>query len=686
MAKLVYAGDSKSPGLITRVGSTPTAGTTAREVRGAGRGKREAGAGPARTWAVPPDSPASPRKPIEDYALIGNLLTAALVARDGSIDWLCLPRFDSDACFAALLGGPEHGRWRIGPQEDGSKATRRYLPATAIVETRFETSKGAFSVTDFLPFGDDDRKVELVRLVRGESGRPTVSMDLVLRFGYGRTVPWVRRRDYGLRAVAGPDAIELVTPVTLTNEAMRTSACFEIEAGASVPFTLSYHPSHRTASFVDDRTSLLESTAARWRAWCDRCTLPQDAPQRWKDAVLRSLITLKALSHRPTGGLVAAPTTSLPEDFGGSRNWDYRYCWIRDATMTLYALLNSGYFDEAQSFRQWMLRASAGDPEQMQIMYGLAGERRLTEFELPWLPGYAGSRPVRVGNAAHDQLQLDVYGELMDVAHASRRSQLDWGDEAWKLQRALLATLERKWREPDRGIWEVRGPPRHFTYSKLMCWVAFDRATKAVEDFGLDGPLDRWRSIREQIRTQILERGFDRERNTFVQHYDGRALDASLLLVAETGFVDPEDERYAGTVRAIERELLRDGFVLRYRPEDVDDGVGGGEGAFLPCSFWLVDAYVLLGRLDDANALFERLLSVRNDLGLLAEEYDPRAHRLCGNFPQAFSHVALVNTLHNLMRTAGPSKQRANREAPPTQQPGTQPGADDPTIRADAPQ
>lgn len=634
--------------------------------------------------------PGAACKPIEDYGLIGNLLTAALVARDGSIDWLCLPRFDSDACFAALLGGPEHGRWRIGPQADRFETTRRYLPHTAILETRFETSQGAFSVTDFMPFGDDDRKTELVRLVRGESGRPSVSMELVLRFGYGRTVPWVRRRDYGLRAVAGPDAIELVTPVELKNESMRTHACFEVAAGESVPFTLSYHPSHRTASFVDDRTALLDGTASWWRDWCGRCTLPEEAPERWKDAVLRSLITLKALTHRPTGGLVAAPTTSLPEDPGGVRNWDYRYCWIRDATMTLYALLNSGYFDEAQAFRRWMLRTTAGDPGQMQIMYGLAGERRLTEFELPWLPGYADSRPVRVGNAAHDQLQLDVYGELMDVAHAGRRSKLAWDDESWKLQCALLATLERKWREPDRGIWEVRGPARHFTYSKLMCWVAFDRAARAIEDFGLDGPLDRWRALREEIRSQILEHGFDRSRNTFVQHYGGRALDASLLLVAETGFLAPEDPRFAGTVAAIERGLMHDGLVLRYRPGRVDDGLRGNEGAFLPCSFWLVDAYVLLERLDDAHALFERLLSVRNDLGLLAEEYDPRARRFTGNFPQAFTHVALVNTLHNLMRSAGPSKQRANREAPPQPQPGTRPaggtGGAAPTMPADAPE
>lgn len=632
--------------------------------------------------------------PIEDYGLIGNLLTAALVSRDGSIDWLCLPRFDADACFAALLGDPEHGRWRIGPADEAYATERRYLPRTAILETRFETKHGAFSVTDFMPPGDDDRKVELVRLVRGESGRPTVSMDLTLRFGYGRTVPWVRRRDYGLRAVAGPDAIELVTPVALRNESMRTRARFELGAGQAVPFTLSYHPSHRDAFFIDDRSELLERTAAWWRAWCDRCTLPDEAPEAWKDALLRSLVTLKSLSHRPTGGLVAAPTTSLPEDPGGTRNWDYRYCWIRDATMTLYALLNSGYFDEAQAFRQWMLRATAGDPEQMQIMYGLAGERRLTEFELPWLPGYAASRPVRVGNAAHGQLQLDVYGELMDVAHASRRSELGWDGESWQLQRTLLRTLERKWQEADRGIWEVRGPARHFTYSKLMCWVAFDRAAKAIEDFGLDGPLDRWRELRETIRAQILERGFDPVRNTFVQYYGGHTLDASLLLVAETGFVEPDDPRFAGTVEAIERELVRDGFVLRYRPEHANDGLSGGEGAFLPCSFWLVDAFVQLGRLDDARALFERLLSVRNDLGLLAEEYDPRGRRLLGNFPQAFSHVALVNTLHNLMHAAGPSRQRASREAPPrpragtTPQPAPQPAqpAPTPTIGADAPE
>ncbi len=628
----------------------------------------------------------TPTRPIEDYGLIGNLLTAALVARDGSIDWLCLPRFDSDACFAALLGGPEHGRWRIGPAADAFETKRRYLPRTAILETCFETADGAFSVTDFMPPGDDDRNVELVRLVRGLAGRPTVSMEFTLRFGYGRTVPWVRRRDYGLRAVAGPDAVELVTPIALRNESMRTHACFALAAGDAVPFTLAYHPSHRPPSFVDDRSALLERSAAWWRAWCGHCTLPDDAPERWREAVMRSLITLKSLTHRPTGGLVAAPTTSLPEHPGGERNWDYRYCWIRDATMTLYALLNSGYFDEARAFRQWMLRATAGDPAQMQIMYGLAGERRLTEFELAWLPGHADSRPVRIGNAAHDQLQLDVYGELMDVSHLSRRSGLGWDEDSWKLQRALLDTLERKWREPDRGIWEVRGPARHFTYSKMMCWLSFDRAARAVEEFGLDGPVERWRGLCETIRAQILEHGFDRARNAFVQHYGGDALDASLLLVAETGFVEADDPRFAGTVAAIEDELLQDGFVLRYRPERGVDGLRGTEGAFLPCSFWLVDAYVLLGRLDDAHALFERLLSVRNDLGLLAEEYDPRARRLLGNFPQAFSHVALVNTLHNLMRSTSPSRQRANRQAPPQPRGAAAPDAPPPTIAADAPE
>ena len=624
-------------------------------------------------------------RPIESYGLIGNTIGAALVGLDGSIDWLCLPRFDSDACFAALLGTPEHGRWRIAPDGE-SRATRRYLPGTAILETTFETPQGCARVVDFMPFSSDPQAVELVRIASGVQGRVAMSMEFVLRFGYGRDVPWVRRRDYGLSAVAGPDAVQLVTPVALRGEGLKTLGQFTLEPGVAVPFTLSYHRSHRMPPFVEDRQVLLERTAGQWREWSARCVFPEDTPAEWREAVRRSLITLKAMSHQPTGGLVAAPTTSLPERIGGVRNWDYRFCWIRDATLTLYALLNSGYFEEAAAFRLWLLRAAAGDPAQMQIMYGLAGERRLTEVELPWLPGYEGSRPVRIGNAAHGQLQLDVYGELMDVLHAARRSRLSPDEDAWHFQRALLDHLERIWREPDAGMWEVRGAPRHFTYSKMMSWVAFDRAVKAVEEFGLDGPADRWRRIREEIRGDVLANGVDHERGTFVQSYGSKTIDASLLLMAETGFVAARDPLFRGTVQAVERELMEGGFVLRYRPEVSDDGMPGSEGTFLMCSFWLVDAYVLLGRYDDARRLFGKLLSVRNDLGLLSEQYDPRSRRLLGNFPQAFSHVGLVNAVHNLVQAGGPAMQRASRDASPGPEaptPGMHSEAEGPATRID---
>ncbi|SMF14160.1 Glucoamylase (glucan-1,4-alpha-glucosidase), GH15 family [Tistlia consotensis] len=608
-------------------------------------------------------------KAIEDYGFIGNLRSCALVGRDGSIDWLCLPRFDSDACFAALLGTGEHGRWLLAPAGEVRATSRRYLPGTPILETTFETAEGKASVTDFMPLGGgvdpDGRTGEVVRLVKGLEGRVEMTLELVLRFGYGRTVPWVRRRDYGLRAVAGPDAVEFVTPVRLRGEDMKTRADFAVETGESVPFTLSYHPSIDEPRFVDDREVLLQRTAGWWREWSERCTLPDPAPEPWREAVRRSLITLKAMSFEPTGGLVAAPTASLPEQLGGSRNWDYRYCWIRDATVTLYALVNSGYFEEAGAFRNWLLRAAAGDPGQMQIMYGLGGERRLTEVELPWLPGYAGSRPVRIGNGAHGQRQLDVFGELMDALHLARRSHLGPYKAAWRLQGVLLDQLGELWREPDEGIWEVRGGRRHFTYSKMMCWVAFDRGIKAVESFGLEGPVEDWKRSRDEIRADILARGYDAERNTLVQSYGSKALDASLLLAAEVGFLAADDRRYRGTVEAIERELLHEGFVRRYRTDEAEDGLSGEEGTFLVCSFWLADAYVLLGRLDDAIALFDRLLAVRNDLGLLAEEYDPKAGRQLGNFPQAFSHVGLVNTAHNLLRARGPARQRANHGALP---------------------
>jgi GH15 family glucan-1,4-alpha-glucosidase len=604
-------------------------------------------------------------KRIEDYGLIGNMVSCALVGRDGSIDWLCLPRFDSDACFAALLGTPEHGRWLIAPEGEVRLTTRHYLPGTAILETTFETVDGIASVTDFMPLSRREETIELIRIVRGVRGRVKMKMNLALRFGYGQTVPWVRRRDYGFHAVAGPDAIELVTPVSLYGEDMTTCADFTVEEGQSVPFTLAYHPSQRQPCFIDDRQVVLDQTANWWREWCGRCNLASSAPPEWRDAVTRSLITLKAMTFQPSGGLVAAPTTSLPEQIGGTRNWDYRFCWIRDATLTLYAMLNSGYFEEAEAFREWLLRAAAGHPEQLQIMYGLGGERRLTEVELPWLPGYEGSRPVRIGNAAHEQMQHDVYGELMDVAHAGRRSNIGASHPAWRLQCTLLKNLGRIWREPDEGIWEVRGGRRHFTYSKMMSWVAFDRGVRGVEQFGLEGPVDWWRQVRDEIRSDILANGYDQNRNTFVQSYGDTSLDASLLLLAETGFLTPEDSRFRGTVEAIEQELMEEGFVRRYKPSHTNDGLPGDEGTFLVCSFWLVDAYVLLGRYDDAVTLFERLLSVRNDLGLLAEEYDSHGRRQLGNFPQAFSHVGLVNSAHNLLQANGPATQRADRQEPP---------------------
>jgi GH15 family glucan-1,4-alpha-glucosidase len=596
-------------------------------------------------------------KPLEDYGLIGNMISAALVARDGSIDWLCLPHFDSPACFAALLGGPEHGRWVIAPA-DSSQSSRRYLDDTAILETRFESKRGAVTVTDFMPLTEDEEKVDVVRIVRGIRGEMPVRMELVLRFDYGRTVPWVRRRDYGLSAIAGPDAIELHTDVALEGRDFKTQAAFTVRAGDIIPFTLSYHRSHKTPHFVPDRMETMKATAAWWREWCKHSRF-ECSNEKWRRAVMRSLITLKLLTFAPTGGIVAAPTTSLPESLGGRRNWDYRYCWIRDSTLTLYALLNAGYRDEAVAWRAWLLRSAAGLPEQLHIMYGIAGERWLPELELPWLPGYADSLPVRIGNGASAQLQLDVYGEVMDALHAARKSDLAPSSDAWRLQKALLAHLERVWHEPDQGIWEVRGPPRAFTHSRLMCWVAFDRAVKSCEDFAVDDAPQHWRMLRDRIKADICVNGFDEEQNAFVQHYGGDALDASLLLMPLVGFLPPDDPRIVGTIAAIERDLTRDGFVLRYSTDDVDDGVGGPEGAFLACSFWLADAYAVSGKTRDAEKLFDRLLDVRNDIGLLAEEYDPVARRLLGNFPQGFSHIGLVNTAFNLVNAYGPAKQRA---------------------------
>lgn len=616
-------------------------------------------------------------RPIEDYGFIGNMLSGALVSRDGSIDWLCLPRFDSDACFAALLGTPEHGHWRIAPAGEVIRTDRRYRPHAPILETTFETESGTVELIDFMPLSDDPEKVDVIRLVRGVAGRVSVRMELVLRFGYGRTIPWVRRRDYGIHAVAGPDAAELVTPVPLHGEDMRTVAAFEVRAGHSVPFTLAYHPLHRDPHFIGDAAMRLASATDWWQQWGSICDLSSFEKSSWREAVERSLVTLKALSYRPSGGIVAALTTSLPEEIGGTRNWDYRYCWIRDATLTLYALTNAGYFEEAGAFREWMLRAAAGAPDQMQIMYGVAGERRLTEIELPWLPGYEDSRPVRIGNGAFDQLQTDVFGELADALHTARKSHLGPNHDAWLFQRSMLARLEQQWREPDEGIWEVRGGRRHFVHSKVMAWVAFDRAVRAVEQHGFDGPADRWRALRDEIHDEVVARGYDGGRNTFVQHYGGTALDASLLLLAETGFLSPRDPRFRGTVEAVERELVEDGLVLRYRVDQTDDGLAGEEGSFLACSFWLADAYILIGRRGDAEALFEHLLSLRNDLGLLAEEYHPGLRRQLGNFPQAFSHIGLVNTAFNLSRASGPARQRAGLEETPQADEGSSARASD---------
>lgn len=602
-------------------------------------------------------------KPIEDYGIIGNMISAALVSRDGSIDWLCLPRFDSAACFAALLGGSKHGRWLLTPENPACRISRRYVPGTAVLETRFETATGACTLTDFMPLTDDEEKVDVVRIVRGVSGEVAMSMELILRFNYGQAAPWVRRRDYGLSAVAGPDAVELHTAVALVGREMTTTARFTVRENEEVPFTLSYHRSHKMPQFVPDSSETMDRTISWWQEWSKRCRF-DIKHDTWREAVIRSLITLKLLTFRPTGGIVAAPTTSLPEAIGGSRNWDYRYCWLRDSALTLYALLNAGYREEAEAWRQWLLRAAAGRPEQLHIMYGIAGERWLPENEVPWLPGYEQSSPVRIGNEAVGQIQLDVYGELIETLYTAREAELAPLAEAWRLVGVLLDHLETVWRKPDNGIWEVRGEPRAFTHSRLMCWVAFDRAIKSVEHFGLDGPVDRWQELRDTIHADICENGFDPNRNSFTQHYGGKALDASLLLIPQVGFLPADDPRVIGTITAIEQDLIRNGFVLRYSTDQVDDGIGGEEGAFLACSFWLADAYVMLGRIDDASKLFESLLAVRNDLGLLAEEYDPIRRRLVGNFPQGFSHIGLINTAFNLIDASGPAQQRSKRVAP----------------------
>lgn len=589
---------------------------------------------------------------IEDYALIGDCETAALVDREGSIDWLCWPRFDSDACLARLLGTEDNGHWRIAPA-GAFEASRRYRPDTLILETVFETGQGRARLIDFMP--PRGTNSDIVRIVEGLEGEVALEMRLILRFGYGRTVPWVSRTEDGrLRAVAGPEQVVLDAPVEVRGEKLTTVADFTVRPGERLAFVLTQQASHLPPPQRIDPDHALRETEHFWRDWASRCQV--EGP--YAEPVRRSLITLKTLTFAPTGGLVAAATTSLPEAIGGVRNWDYRFCWIRDATLTLLALMNSGYYDEAGAWRDWLLRAVAGTPADMQIMYGLAGERRLDEWTVDWLAGYEGSRPVRVGNAAHGQFQLDVYGELMDSFHQARVGGLPGAAELWDLQRQLIAHVAKVWDRPDDGIWEVRGPRKKFTYSRVMAWVAVDRAIKSAEAFGLEAPLDAWRGLRQAIAADVWAGGFDAARNTFTQAYGEPGLDASLLLLAQVGFVEPGDPRYRGTVEAIERELLVDGLVLRYRTEAADDGLPAGEGAFLACSFWLADAYDLIGRREDAVALFERLLALSNDVGLLAEEYDPRARRFTGNFPQAFSHVGLINTAANLSPVRSPNEQR----------------------------
>jgi GH15 family glucan-1,4-alpha-glucosidase len=582
---------------------------------------------------------------IEDYGLIGDLQTAALVSRFGCIDWLCFPRFDSAACFAALLGTPENGHWTIQPAGEFRSPGRRYRGDSLILETELETAGGLVRLIDFMP--PRGRAPDVVRIVEGVRGRVAMELELVIRFEYGSVVPWVRRVDDVRMAVAGPDALRIDAPVELEGRDLRTVASFTVEAGERLPFVITWFPSHEQTPEVVDAEQALVETERFWADWAGTCI----HAGRWHDAVHRSLITLKALTYEPTGGIVAAATTSLPEAIGGVRNWDYRYCWLRDATLTLLSFLRAGYAAEAESWRNWFLRAIAGSPGDLQIMYGLAGERRLPELELDWLAGYESSRPVRVGNGAHDQRQLDVYGEVGDALFQARLSGLEPSEEVWRLNSTMLSFLADGWRLPDEGIWEVRGPKRHFTHSKVMAWVAFDRAVRSIERWEKDGPLERWRELRDEIHAEVCREGYDAERNTFVQSYGSDRLDASLLMIPLVGFLPPDDPRVVGTVEAIRRDLLQDGLVERYRAdiENVDvDGLPPGEGAFLPCSFWLVEVLALQGRVDEATELFERLLALRNDLGLIAEEYDVARGRLVGNFPQAFTHLALVDAAYTL--------------------------------------
>lgn len=598
-------------------------------------------------------------RPIEDYALIGDTESAALVAKDGSIDWLCLPRFDSDAFFASLLGDNSHGRWRIGPRDPDARATRRYRPGTLVLETEFSTSEGTVRLIDCMSVRHHEDheprsgRPDVIRVVEGVSGRVEMELDLVIRLGYGAIVPWVTNQRVWT-AIGGPDGLALHTNVELVAEGKSTKASFAVGAGDRVEFDLVWFPSHEAVPEPVDTKEAIDEATRWWEEWSSHCTFTGSD----RDMVLRSLITLKALTYAPTGGIVAAPTTSLPETLGGSRNWDYRYVWLRDATFTLHALMTGGFRQEAAEWRDWLIRAVAGDPANLQIMYGVAGERRLPEQELGWLPGYEGSAPVRVGNEAYGQRQIDVYGELIDVAYVAQMNGLEPDEGAWDLQMEILGHLEGAWGEFDHGLWEVRSHPRAFTHSRVMSWVAFDRAVKIVERTRLDGPADRWKAIRDEIRAEVMDLGYDAERNTFTQSYGSKNVDAALLLLPQVGFLAPDDPRILGTIDAIDKELsIDDALILRYRVDETNDGLSGEEGAFLICSFWMVDALALAGRTDEARTRFDQLVSLSNDVGLLAEEYSPDLGRMLGNFPQAFSHIGLIDSA-NTLDNSGPAESR----------------------------
>ncbi len=590
---------------------------------------------------------------IEDYALLGDCQTAALVSRDGSIDWLCLPRFDSASCFSALLGTPEHGRWSLCPAEDVRAIRRSYRDGTLVLETEIETDNGAVTIVDFMPIRDT--KPDLVRIVIGKRGQVRMRTEIVIRFDYGSIVPWVRAQPDGLKATAGPDTLRFHTDVELHGENLKTVGEFTVSEGQRISFVMTWHPSHEPEPAPVDAEQVLNETESWWREWSSRCSYQGE----WREQVVRSLITLKALTYAPTGGIVAAATTSLPEWIGGVRNWDYRYCWVRDATFTLYALLHNGYRDEACAWREWLLRAVAGKASQLNILYGVAGERRLTEFTVDWLPGYENSAPVRIGNAAYTQFQLDVLGEIAGALHLARISGLQPTEADWRLEAGLLEFLESNWDKPDEGIWEIRGPRQQFTHSKVMAWLAFDRAVKDARQFKLEAPVERWSALRDTIHAEVCSKAFDAKQGAFVQHYGSTDLDASLLMMMQVGFLPPTDPRLRGTVEAIEKHLMSDGFVARYPSASGVDGLPAGEGAFLPCTFWLADNLALMGRRAEARKVFERMLAICNDVGLLSEEYDPGARRMLGNFPQAFSHVGLVNTARNLTNPAtGPAEHR----------------------------